>query len=44
MGIGYIEYHGATSNWWRIVFAVPALIFIIRSSIIHFVFNYDSPE
>ncbi|CAD8194510.1 unnamed protein product [Paramecium octaurelia] len=44
MGIGYIKYHGETSNWWRIVFLFPAIIFIIRSTVIYFCYNYDSPE
>ncbi|CAD8166380.1 unnamed protein product [Paramecium pentaurelia] len=44
MGIGYIDYSGPTSNWWRVVFLFPTLICIIRSCIMQFVYNYDSPE
>ncbi|CAD8190586.1 unnamed protein product [Paramecium pentaurelia] len=44
MGIGYINYHGSTSNWWRVVFSFPSIICIVRSLIIHFIYNYESPE
>lgn len=38
------SYNGATSNWWRVVFLFPSIICIIRSSVIHFIYNYDCPE
>ncbi|CAD8205513.1 unnamed protein product [Paramecium octaurelia] len=44
MGIGYIDYSGPSSNWWRVVFLFPTVICVIRSCIMHFVYNYDSPE
>ncbi|CAD8214795.1 unnamed protein product [Paramecium octaurelia] len=44
MGIGYIDYSGPSSNWWRVVFLFPTVICILRSCIMQFVFNYDSPE
>ncbi|CAD8115944.1 unnamed protein product [Paramecium sonneborni] len=44
MGIGYIDYSGASSNWWRVVFLFPTIICIIRSCIMQFIYNYDSPE
>ncbi|CAK60997.1 unnamed protein product (macronuclear) [Paramecium tetraurelia] len=44
MGIGYIEYSGPSSNWWRVVFLFPTVICVIRSCIMHFLYNYDSPE
>ncbi|CAD8112802.1 unnamed protein product [Paramecium sonneborni] len=43
-GIGYIEYSGPTSNWWRVVFLFPTVICIIRSFVMQFIYNYDSPE
>ncbi|CAK83932.1 unnamed protein product (macronuclear) [Paramecium tetraurelia] len=44
MGIGYINYNGPTSNWWRVVFLFPSIICIFRQLIIHFIYNYESPE
>lgn len=43
MGVGYITFNGEGSNWWRIVFIFPALVCLIRSSILYFIYNYDSP-
>jgi len=52
MGIGYIciyiyiyiAYHGSTSNWWRVVFVVPALICLLRLILLKIFFDLDSPE
>ncbi|KAM3139709.1 hypothetical protein pb186bvf_008167 [Paramecium bursaria] len=44
MGLGYLTMNGEGSQWWRIVFSVPAIIFTLRSSNILLFFNYDSPE
>ena len=44
MGIGYIKWNGAESNWWRIVFSVPSILCMIRTINIFAFFNYDSPD
>ncbi|KAM3145647.1 hypothetical protein pb186bvf_002193 [Paramecium bursaria] len=44
MGIGYINWNGAGSYWWRIVFSVPSVLCMIRTINIFAFFNYDSPD
>ncbi|KAM3145646.1 hypothetical protein pb186bvf_002192 [Paramecium bursaria] len=44
MGIGYINWNGKGTYWWRVVFAVPPLLCLIRTINIFAFLNYDSPH
>ena len=36
--------NGVTDNWWKVMFAFPMIICFIRSFMIIFVFNYETPS
>ena len=44
MGIGYINWNGKGTYWWRVVFSVPPLLCLIRTINIFVFLNYDSPH
>lgn len=41
MGLGYLNED--IEDWWRVVFAVPALICFLRQIVITFIFKMESP-
>ncbi|CAD8123010.1 unnamed protein product [Paramecium sonneborni] len=45
MGLGYLnnELRGNDSYYWQIVFAIPALLHFLRSFIVTFIYQMDSP-
>ena len=45
LGLGFIDdsLNGSDSNYWKIIFAFPALLHFCRSFILTFIYKIDSP-
>ena len=46
MGLGYLndDLRGENSYYWQIIFSIPAVIHFLRSLILTFIYNVDSPD
>ncbi|CAD8111731.1 unnamed protein product [Paramecium primaurelia] len=45
MGLGYInnDLRGKDSHYWQIVFAIPAIVFLFRFTVLTIIYKMDSP-
>lgn len=45
MGLGYMnsDLRGKDSHYWQIVFAIPAVVFLFRFTVLTILYKIDSP-